>query len=197
MLRRVFVTDGAPFKIFLSDVNTSNPFVSFSVLKTMQEGVSMSAISNLIVIFGLVVYGVRLFLDYFRERRARNMPALLGGMGLLFLAFALVFTPANAAAILYVAQAAVWRVLLAISTVFLLAAVIAFGLITYVKPLRLLHDRRAASSIQFFARDVVNTFACLQQVCHVHHDGKVNGQDDYMEPALAVGEFVDFIRQIE
>jgi hypothetical protein len=148
MLRRVFVTDGARSKIFLSAVNTSNPFVSFSVLKTMQEGVSLSAIGNLIVIFGLVIYGVRLFLDYFRERRwARNMAALLGGMGLLFLAFALVFTPTNAAAIFYVAQAAVWRILLAVSTVFLLAAIIAFGLITYVKPLRLLHDRRAGRQL--------------------------------------------------
>jgi hypothetical protein len=135
-------------KFFLSDVNTSNPFVSFCVLVTMQEGVSMYAISNLIVILGLVVYGVRLFMDYFLERRwAKNMAALLGGIGLLFLAFALVFTPTNATAIFYIAQAAVWRVLLAISTVFLLAAIIAFGLITYVKPLRLLHDRRAGRQL--------------------------------------------------
>jgi len=108
----------------------------------------MSAIGNLMVILGLVVYGVRLFLDYFRERRwARNMAALFGGMGLLFLAFALIFTPTNAAAIFYVAQAAVWRVLLAISTTFLLAAITAFGLITYMKPLRLWHDRRAGRQL--------------------------------------------------
>ena len=146
---RPLEADECPSKIFFhSDVNTSNLFVSFSVLEVMQQGVSMYAISNLIVILGLIVYGVRLFMEYFLERRwARNMAALLGGTGLLFLAFALVFTPTNAAAIIYVAQAAVWRVLLAISTAFLLAAIIAFGLITYFKPLRLWHDRRAGRQL--------------------------------------------------
>jgi hypothetical protein len=104
---------------------------------------SIAAVSNLVLILGLVVYGLQLFVDYFLERRwARNMTVLLGGIGLLFLAFALVFTPTNAAAIIYVARAAVWRVLLAISTTFLLAAIVAFGIITYIKPLRLWHERR-------------------------------------------------------
>lgn len=108
----------------------------------MQQGVSVPAISNLALILALVLYGVQLCKDYFLERRwARSVTGLLGGTGLLFLAFALIFTPTNAAEIIYVAQAAVWRVLLAISTAFLLAAIISFVVISYTKPLRLWHER--------------------------------------------------------
>jgi hypothetical protein len=109
----------------------------------MQQGISVPAISNLTLILGLVLYGVQLCKQYFVERRwARSVTALLGGTGLLFLAFALIFTPTNAAETIYIAQAAVWRVLLAISTAFLLAAIISFVVISYTTPLRLCHERR-------------------------------------------------------
>jgi hypothetical protein len=137
--KRVFPLPIFPFD-FCSDLQ---PVCELQRPKNMQEGISVPAISNLALILALVLYGVQLFKDCFLERRwARSVTALLGGTGLLFLAFALIFTPTNAAATIYVAQAAIWRVLLAFSTTFLLAAIISFGVITYTKPLRLWHERR-------------------------------------------------------
>ncbi|HZP62036.1 MAG TPA: hypothetical protein VFB28_01370 [Terriglobales bacterium] len=109
----------------------------------MQQGITIAGISNSVLIFGLVIYGLQLFAEYLTKGRwARNVTALLGSIGLLFLAFALLLTPTNAASIIYIAQTAVWRVLLAISTTLLLAAIVAFGVITYTTPLRLWHERR-------------------------------------------------------
>src|SRR5579884_764516 len=110
---------------------------------SVQQGITIAGISNSVLIFGLVIYGLQLFAEYLTKGRwARNVTALLGSIGLLFLAFALLLTPTNAASIIYIAQTAVWRVLLAISTTLLLAAIVAFGVITYTTPLRLWHERR-------------------------------------------------------
>ena len=62
--------------------------------------------------------------------------------GLLFLAFALIVTPTNAAWIVSLAENEAWRILLVVSTTFLLAAIVAFGVITYSRPVRLWCERR-------------------------------------------------------
>jgi hypothetical protein len=61
---------------------------------------------------------------------------------MLVLALALVLTPRNAAIILRIAETATYKVLLGVSTALLLAAIAAFGIITYSKPLRLLYERK-------------------------------------------------------
>ena len=61
---------------------------------------------------------------------------------MLGLALALVLTPQNATVILRIAATGASKVLVGISSVLLLAAIAAFGVITYSKPLRLLYERK-------------------------------------------------------
>ena len=54
----------------------------------------------------------------------------------------MLLTPRNVLVILQVAQTGASRVFLVISSVLLLAAIAAFGVINYSRPLRLWHERR-------------------------------------------------------
>ncbi len=100
-------------------------------------------LGNFLLISGLVMYGFTLFAEYHaRGKWAKNVTALLAGLGMLILAFALAITPSNAEVILRIAETGASRVLLWISSIMLLAAIAAFGLITYAKPFRLRHERR-------------------------------------------------------
>jgi hypothetical protein len=104
---------------------------------------SFSSLANVIVIAGLVFYGFTLFAEYFaRGRWAKNVTGFLAGLGVLALAAALILTPQNAEVIVRIARTEASRVLVWISTGLLLAAIAAFGIITYSKPLRLWHERR-------------------------------------------------------
>jgi hypothetical protein len=58
------------------------------------------------------------------------------------LAFALILTPTNIAVLARIAQTGASTVFVGISTALLLAAIAAFGVITYAKPLRLWHERK-------------------------------------------------------
>jgi len=110
---------------------------------------SISVVANFLLIGGLVLYGFRLFAEYHaRGRWAKNATGLLGGIGMLALALALVLTPRNAAVILRIAQTAASKVLIGLSTALLLAAITAFGIITYSKPLRLLYERKIERDLQ-------------------------------------------------
>ncbi len=114
----------------------------------MVTGLSVSVIANFLIIAGLVMYGFTLFAEYHAKGRwAKNITALLAGLGMVALAFALLITPRNAQVILRVAQTGASSVFLWISTGLLLAAVAAFGIITYSKPLRLWHERRIESDL--------------------------------------------------
>lgn len=114
----------------------------------MVTGLSVSVIANFLIIAGLVLYGFTLFAEYHAKGRwAKNITALLAGLGMVALAFALLITPSNAQVILRVAQTGASSVFLWISTGLLLAAVAAFGIITYSKPLRLWHERRIESDL--------------------------------------------------
>src|SRR5512142_898374 len=103
----------------------------------------VSTAANFIVIAGLLVYGFVLFGEYSAKGRwAKNITALLAAFGLWALAFALEITPQNADELSRIAHGDASAVFLGISSGLLLAAIAAFGIITYSKPLRLWHERR-------------------------------------------------------
>ena len=111
----------------------------------MQQQFSLliTVLGNFVLIAFLVVYGFRLFEEYHTTGRwAKNITGLLGGLGMFALAFALILTPENATALLLVAESRISVLLLWLSSMFLLAAIAAYGLITYNRPLRLWHERR-------------------------------------------------------
>jgi hypothetical protein len=98
---------------------------------------------NFLLVAGLVWYGFTLFAEYHAAGKwAKNITGLLGGIGMFVLASALVLTPANAQIFLHLAQGRLSTVLLWMSSLFLLAAMAAYGAIAYSKPFRLWHERR-------------------------------------------------------
>ncbi len=100
-------------------------------------------IGNLLLIGALVWYGLTLFAEYHATGKwAKNITGLLAGIGMLTLAFALVITPANANLIRRVADSGAAVLFVWISSVLLLAAMAAYGIITYSRPFRLWHERR-------------------------------------------------------
>lgn len=114
----------------------------------MQSKLTISVLVNFLGIAGLVLYGFTLFAEYHaRGRWAKNMTALLAGLGMMSLALALMFTPQNAEVIERIAETGASKVLIGISSALLLAAMAAFGIITYTKPLRLWHERKIESDL--------------------------------------------------
>ncbi len=104
---------------------------------------AVTAGANFFIIAGLVVYGYGLFAEYHeRGKWAKNITGLLAGLGMLMLAFALLLTPDNVAVIAMMSQTRAATALLWISSGLLLAAMAAFGIITYSKPIRLWHERK-------------------------------------------------------
>jgi uncharacterized membrane protein YdjX (TVP38/TMEM64 family) len=100
-------------------------------------------VAAFLVIAGLISRGFALFAEYHATGRwAKNATGLLAGIGMLALAVAMLLTPRNALVLLQVAQTGASRVFLVISSGLLLAAIAAFGIINYSKPLRLWHERR-------------------------------------------------------
>ena len=104
---------------------------------------AVSAGANFFVIVGLVLYGYTLFVEYHeRGKWAKNITGLLAGLGMLILALAILLTPSNAAVIARIATTKASVALVWISSALLLAAIGAFGIITYLKPIRLWHERK-------------------------------------------------------
>ena len=109
----------------------------------MAQGLTVAVVANFLLIGGLIVYGFGLFAEYHSTGKwAKNATGLLAGLGMMFLALAMLLRPANAIVIWRVAQTNASLVLLAISSGLLLAAIAAFGVITYSKPLRLQRQRK-------------------------------------------------------
>ena len=109
----------------------------------MDVKTTIAEAANFVIIAGLIIYGFGLFAEYHAKGRwAKNMTALLAGMGMMVLAFALIITPTSAALIAKVAQTNASDVFLGISSGLLLAAIAAYGLIAYTRPLRLWHERK-------------------------------------------------------
>jgi hypothetical protein len=109
---------------------------------------TIAVVANFLIIVGLVIYAFTLFAEYeSRGRWSKNITGLLAGIGMMVLAIALLLTPANARTLLKIAQSGADEVLLWVSTGLLLAAIAAFGAITYWRPLRLLHERKIESDL--------------------------------------------------
>ncbi len=114
----------------------------------METKLSFTVLANFLIIAGLLRYGFMLFAEYHaRGRWAKNVTALLSGLGMLTLAFALTLTPANAAVIMRIAATGASKVFLWLSSGLLLAAIAAFGIIAHSKPLRLMHERKIESDL--------------------------------------------------
>jgi uncharacterized membrane protein YdjX (TVP38/TMEM64 family) len=106
-------------------------------------------VAAFLVIAGLISRGFALFAEYHATGRwAKNATGLLAGIGMLALAVAMLLTPRNALVLLQVAQTGASRVFLVISSGLLLAAIAAFGIINYSKPLRLWHERRIERALR-------------------------------------------------
>jgi hypothetical protein len=114
----------------------------------------ITVLANIAVIVLLVIYGLKLFADYHaRGRWAKNVTSLFAGLGMIILAFALLITPQNADLLVTIAATGVAKVFLGISSGLLLSAIAAFGVITYLKPLRLWHERNIERDLK---RDLPN-----------------------------------------
>jgi hypothetical protein len=114
----------------------------------MDSRLSISVVANFLLIGGLLLYGFRLFAEYHaRGRWAKNLTGLLAGLGMLSLAFGLTITPSNAQVMMRIAETNACIVFLWLSTGLLLAAIAAFGIITYTRPLRLWHERKIESDL--------------------------------------------------
>ncbi|HET9741307.1 MAG TPA: hypothetical protein VFQ00_01035 [Terriglobales bacterium] len=104
---------------------------------------AIAVVVNYFLIAALTTYGFRLFAEYHAKGRwAKNITSLLAGVGLLFLAGALLLSPINTEVLMRLSHTKAPRVLLWISNTLLLAAIAAFGVITYSRPLRLWHERK-------------------------------------------------------
>ena len=115
---------------------------------------AVSVAANFAAIALLIAYGLKLFAEYHaRGRWAKNATSLLAGVGMLMLALALLITPENAEIIARIAATGAARVLLVFSSGLLLAAIAAFGVITYSRPLRLRLERKIESDLK---RDLPN-----------------------------------------
>jgi len=109
----------------------------------MDVKTGIAILANSLLIVALITYGFRLFAEYHAKGRwAKNVTGLLAGVGLMTLALALLLTPRNAELLARIAETKVASVLLWLSNILLLAAIAAFGIITYAKPLRLWHERK-------------------------------------------------------
>jgi hypothetical protein len=114
----------------------------------MLARVPIAIVANFLLIGGLVFSGFTLFAQYHATGKwAKNITGLLAGMGLLILAFALTLTPRNAEVIMRIAMTKASSVFLGVSTGLLLAAIAAFGIITYWRPLRLRHERKLETQL--------------------------------------------------
>ena len=110
---------------------------------------AISAGTNFFVIAGLIVYGYGLFAEYHeRGKWAKNITGLLAGLGMLILSLALLLTPSNAQIIARIANTQASVALVWISSALLLAAIGAFGIITYLRPIRLWHERKIGRDLQ-------------------------------------------------
>jgi hypothetical protein len=110
---------------------------------------AIAILCNFLLVAGLLVVGFRLFAQYHaRGRWAKNITSLLAGFGMMTLAVAILITPRNAQVIALIAQTKAYLVFLIISNALLLAAMAAFGIITYWKPLRLWRERKIESDLR-------------------------------------------------
>lgn len=118
-------------------------------MELLQIKAWVAIISNFVVVAALISYGFTFFAEYHSSGKwAKNVTGLLAGMGMLALAMAMLLTPRNVMVLLQVAETGASRVFLVISSALLLAAIAAFGIISYSKPARLWHERRIGRELR-------------------------------------------------
>jgi hypothetical protein len=118
-------------------------------MELLQIKAWVAIISNFVVMAALISYGFRFFAEYHSSGKwAKNVTGLLAGIGMLALAMAMLLTPRNVMVLLQVAETGASRVFLVISSALLLAAIAAFGIISYSKPARLWHERRIGRELR-------------------------------------------------
>jgi len=106
-------------------------------------------LGNGLAIVGLSAYGFRLLARYYSTGQwAKNVTSLLAGIGLLLLALSLVLTAQNVRMLEFLAQSNASVVLLWASSLLLLGAITAFGVITYSRPLRLWHEQKIRKDLR-------------------------------------------------
>jgi len=114
----------------------------------MEPREAIAVIDNFLLIGGLVFGGFTLFAQYHATGRwAKNITNLFSGLGMLTLAFALTLKPRNVQVLEKISTTKAPSFFFGVSSVLLLAAIAAFGLITYWRPLRLRHERRLAREL--------------------------------------------------
>ncbi len=115
----------------------------------MNTNLSLAVAASYLLIAGLAFYGFALLGEYYAKGRwAKNVTGLLAGLGMVALAMALMLEPQNADELARIAHTTdTSNVFLAISSGLLLAAIAAFGIITYTKPLRLWHEHKIESDL--------------------------------------------------
>ena len=116
----------------------------------METRLPLGVAASFLLIAGLILYGFTLFAEYYAKGRwAKNVTGLLAGLGMLALAAALLLVPQNADGLAQIARHTdASNVFLGISSGLLLAAIAAFGVITYAKPLRLWHERKIENDLR-------------------------------------------------
>jgi len=104
---------------------------------------------NSLAIVGLSAYGFRLLARYYSTGQwAKNVTSLLAGIGLLVLALSLTLTPQNVRMLEFLSHSNASLVLLWASSLLLLGAITAFGVITYSRPLRLWHEQKIRKDLR-------------------------------------------------
>jgi hypothetical protein len=104
---------------------------------------AISIAANFALISGLVYFGFRFFAEYHSQGKwTKNATSLLAGLGLLTLAGADLLSSRIASLLVVMAHSRLPAVLLWVSNGLLVAGIVAFGIITYTKPLRLWHERK-------------------------------------------------------
>jgi len=127
--------------------NLGRPVARPILIMNLKDWIAI--VSNFVVIAALISYGFTLFADYHASGRwAKNATGLLAGLGLLALAVAMLLTPRNVLVLLQVAQTGASRFFLVVSSGLLLAAIAAFGIINYSRPVRLWHERRIGRALR-------------------------------------------------
>ena len=115
----------------------------------------VALLGNVLLIFGLIYWGMAVLSDYFAKGRvSRNITHLLGGAGLLLFALRCILSPRTAELLAFLATTQLSAVLVAMSTAMLLTAIIAFGAITYWKPVRLWHARKLQGDLERAKREL-------------------------------------------
>ncbi|GAC1648784.1 MAG: hypothetical protein NVS9B15_07690 [Acidobacteriaceae bacterium] len=106
-------------------------------------------------IFGCFAWGLQALSEYFSKGQyARNITQLLGGLGLVIFAARLALKPSITEVLVVVSYSKLSLILVAVSSMLLLASIVWYGAITYWKPRRLLRESQLPGELRRIRRGV-------------------------------------------